>query len=320
MTWLVYDPIFLAHDTGPHPECAARLEAVVAHLQAARLWDRCEVLAPRAASDEELLLVHTPGHVARVKALADGDGGALDVETLVSPRSFEAASRAAGAALTACDRILAAGAGAALALVRPPGHHATPDRGMGFCLFNTVAIAARYLRVHHGVGRVLIVDWDAHHGNGTQEVFYSDPTVHYFSMHRAPFYPGTGWEDERGRGPGLGATTNVPLRASIRAADYLAMFARTLEEIVPTFRPEFVLVSAGFDSHRADPIGGAGLDSEDFARLTHELVRITAPLGRPRIVSVLEGGYSLEHLPLSVAAHLRALLDAAPPRGATAAT
>jgi acetoin utilization deacetylase AcuC-like enzyme len=186
MTILVYDPIFLEHKTGLHPESPHRLTWVVDHLRSVGLWDRCEVVAPRCATEEELRLVHTAAHVARVRRASSAGGGALDFETPVSARTFEVARYAVGAALTACDRVLEGG-GSALCLVRPPGHHAGPERGMGFCIFNNIAVAARFLQRRHGLERVLIVDWDVHHGNGTQDAFYADPSVHYFSMHRAPF-------------------------------------------------------------------------------------------------------------------------------------
>jgi len=309
MTIVVYDPIFLDHTTGLHPESPQRLTAIVEHLEAEGLLHRCEVVAPRRASDEELLWVHTPAYVERVRRISSAGGGALDFETPVCARTFEVACYAAGAGFVACDRVIEAGTGTALCLVRPPGHHARPQGGMGFCIFNNVAIAARYLQRRHGLERILIVDWDAHHGNGTQEAFYADPTVHYVSLHRAPLYPGTGWEDERGCGAGLGATTNRPVRAGISAADYHALFTETVADVVESFRPAFVLISAGFDAHRADPIARLQLDADDFGRLTREVMRLSRGSGCGGIISFLEGGYDLDHLPRCVAVHLIGLLQ-----------
>ena len=310
MTVLVYHPVFLEHKTGLHPECPERLAGVVAHLKEEGLWERCEVLAPRAAGEEELTWVHTPDYVERVRRTSAAGGGALDFETPLCARTFEAARHAVGAGFTACDAVSAGEAPNALCLVRPPGHHACSDRGMGFCTFNNVALAARYLQRRHGKERVLIVDFDVHHGNGTQEAFYEDPTVHYLSLHRAPFYPGSGWENERGRGAGLGSTTNIPLRADTPPEDYHNAFTAALARVAAGFRPDFVLVSAGFDGHRADPIAGLNLEVEDFARLTRELMETLAPYAAGGLVSFLEGGYHLEYLPRCVAAHLRVLMEA----------
>jgi acetoin utilization deacetylase AcuC-like enzyme len=232
-----------------------------------------------------------------------GREGAVDPDTIFSPETWDAALRAAGAALRAVDLVLDGAASAAFALARPPGHHATRDRAMGFCFLNSAAIAARHAR-RRGEERVLVIDWDVHHGNGTQDIFYDDPTVFYYSLHLYPHYPGTGSEEERGSGPGLGATRNRPLPLGYPAQRYREVFRRDLEEIAREFRPTMAVISAGFDSHRDDPLGGLMLEAEDFGVLTREVLD-RLPAGR--VVSVLEGGYNLGALAGSARSHLRAL-------------
>jgi acetoin utilization deacetylase AcuC-like enzyme len=225
----------------------------------------------------------------------------------MSPRSFEVARWAAGGLLAAVDAVVDGVAPRALALVRPPGHHAGRDRAMGFCLLNNVAIAAAHLRQARGIDRVAIVDWDVHHGNGTEAIFTDDSTVLYLSFHRAPFYPGTGRAEERGEGEGVGATINVPLPADTPRAEYLDRFQTVLQEQVAPFQPDFVLVSAGFDAYRDDPVGGLGLEVMDFASLTHAVLELAEEVAGGRLVSVLEGGYHLGDLGRLVEAHLVAL-------------
>jgi acetoin utilization deacetylase AcuC-like enzyme len=298
---------FLDHETGRHPERAERLRRVERHLEATGLAEQCERPEWGPVSLERLGRVHAESYANLVRKVAETGGGMLDPDTVVSPPSYDVALLAAGAACDAVERILRGEAKEALCLVRPPGHHARPDVGMGFCLFNHIAIAARTAVAELGLSRVLIVDWDVHHGNGTQDVFWEDGQVGFLSVHRWPFYPGTGDADETGAGPGLGYTVNVPTPFGISREDYLAQFQNVLEQFAAKVRPELVLVSAGFDAHRADPIGSLGLEAEDFAALTH-LVRQTADqYAEGRIVSLLEGGYNLEFLPLCVEAHLRAL-------------
>src|SRR5262249_18613126 len=243
-------------------------------------------------------------------------------DTVVSAQSYAVALAAAGACVAAMDAVLASGdQGApernALCLVRPPGHHATPTRSMGFCLFNNIALAADHARVAHGLNRLLIVDWDVHHGNGTQDIFYADPTVMFFSIHRygQGFYPGTGAADETGTGPGLGFTLNAPIRYGTARRDYLARFERDLEKAADKIKPELVLVSAGFDAHARDPIGSLGLEAEDFVVLTQRVLDVAKTHAAGRLVSCLEGGYNLEALAECVQAHLEQVLtasDAAP--------
>jgi acetoin utilization deacetylase AcuC-like enzyme len=241
--------------------------------------------------------------------MAARGGGRLDPDTAVSPASFDVARLAAGAACDAVDRVLAGEDKTALCLVRPPGHHALPERAMGFCLFSNVAIAASVARDEHGLDRVMIVDWDVHHGNGTQDVFYTDEQVGFFSAHRWPFYPGTGDTDETGTGAGLGATVNLPIAFGTPRQAYRKSFANDLEKFAARFRSQLILVSAGFDSHRADPIGSLGLEVEDFAELTKIVRDVASVHADGRVVSVLEGGYNPPVLAECVDAHLRGLMS-----------
>jgi acetoin utilization deacetylase AcuC-like enzyme len=292
MTLLYYDPRFLDHDTGSHPERASRLQQVAARLESTGLMGQCPRPTWQPASRERLERIHEPGHVETVAAMAERGGGHLDPDTVVSPNSFDVARLAAGAACDAVDRVLAGEDKTALCLVRPPGHHALPERAMGFCLFSNVAIAASVARDEHQLDRVMVVDWDVHHGNGTQDIFYADGQVGFFSIHRWPFYPGTGDSDETGTGPGLGATVNLPVSFGTPRQTYRDAFAAELEKFADRFQPQLFFISAGFDSHRADPIGSLGLEVEDFADLTSIVRDVAAAHADGRIVSVLEGGYN----------------------------
>ena len=311
MALLYYDDLFLQHETGQHPETAARLSKTRAHLESVGLWDRCQTIEVPAASREELARVHTGEHIDHVAQFAADKGGYLDPDTVVSRRSYDAAVKAAGAVCDAVRRVVSGEDRRAFCLVRPPGHHALAKRAMGFCLFNQVAVAARTAIETCQLDRVMIIDWDVHHGNGTQDMFWEDPRVGFLSIHRFPFYPGTGTAEETGAGAGLGTTLNLPVRFGISRADYLGRFQAGLEEFAKRLRPQLVLVSAGFDSHRLDPIGSLGLEVEDFAKLTQSVLDIAAAHAEGRIVSTLEGGYNLEQLPLCVAEHLRGLLELA---------
>jgi acetoin utilization deacetylase AcuC-like enzyme len=307
---LLYDdPLWEQHETGAHPECPQRLRSIRAALGEAGLTDRCRLVPPRPATIEELARVHGAQYIDLVRRAAAAGGGRLDPDTVVSPRSYEVARHAAGAAIDAVDRVLRGEAPRALCLIRPPGHHARPRHAMGFCLFNNVAVAAVHARAVHDLHRLLIVDWDVHHGNGTQEMFYTDGNVHYLSIHRYPFYPGTGAADETGADAGVGATINVPLRFGVSRREYRAAFTNALERAVTNCRPELILVSAGFDAHAEDPIGSLGLESEDFGELTRLVCDAAAQHCGGKLVSLLEGGYNLHRLGESVAVHLQELLE-----------
>ncbi|MEK7448159.1 MAG: histone deacetylase [Planctomycetota bacterium] len=322
MTYLVYDDIYLKHDTGTHPETAERLVSIVAHLKKTKFWKQDHLLSPRLAEVKEISLVHPPEYIKTVEKISlqtaplwRGGSGYLDSDTVVSPDSYQVARYAVGGVLNAIDAVINAGKNTnALCLVRPPGHHALPDQGMGFCLFNNVAIGARYLQKKYQVGKILIIDWDLHHGNGTQAVFYDDPTVFYFSMHRFPYYPGTGAAEETGLDQGEGFTLNIPLAPDITRNEYLKKFEAALLKIKQKFTPDFILISAGFDGYKNDPLGGLGLEAADFQTLTELVKKLAdeccdgpAAIGASRIVSVLEGGYSLEGLPYCIEAHLNGL-------------
>ena len=306
MPWIFYDDVFLTHETGLHPERPDRLRVIRRRLQEVGLWDASIRPTKRDATVEDLRLVHTPEHIERVRALSE-DEGAFDADTPLSKGSYAAAVRAVGAVLDACDSVLAGQTSSAFCAVRPPGHHAMPNRAMGFCLFSNVAIAARYLEKKHGLKRIAIVDWDVHHGNGTQEALYSDPESFYLSLHRFPFYPGTGRSTETGEGPGKGLKLNIPLPYNTTREHYLSSFQYALEGPVSDFKPQLILISAGFDTYKGDPIGGLNLDVEDYAKLTQIVASIAKAHGGGKIVSSLEGGYNLQALPLCVEQHFRAL-------------
>ena len=306
---LFTDPLFEEHDTGAHPECADRLNEIRRRLSETGLIGRCVPGPIRPAIPAELQRIHPERYIRSVEQFADRGGGRLDPDTVVCPASFNVALHAAGSVCAAVDLVLQTDKRRALCLARPPGHHALAQRAMGFCLFNNVAIAAAHARAAHGLNRVLIVDWDVHHGNGTQDIFYSDGDVYFLSLHRFPFYPGSGAAHETGSGSGLGATLNIPLRFGVSRRDYRDAFARSLEEIADRCRPELVLISAGFDAHALDPVGSLGLESEDFADLTRLVIDVARQFSHGRIVSLLEGGYHLQALPESVGCHLTTLLE-----------
>ena len=311
MTAFIYDDIFLRHDTGPHPEKIERLRAITAHLRETGMWDSLQHVTPRAATEDDITAVHEPAVVERVKAACGNAPALLDMgDTVVSSDSYDAAVHAAGACLDAVDGVVEGKFQNAFCAVRPPGHHATPTQSMGFCLFNNIAVAARYAQRQCGIERTLIVDWDVHHGNGTQDVFYTDPSVLYFSAHKAPFYPGTGWEEEIGAGEGKGAIVNVPLNYLTTREAYLEKFQQVVEGQCRDFAPELVLISAGFDAYAGDPIGGLRLQPEDFRTLTDALTALAKETAGGRVVSSLEGGYDLAGLAACVEQHIRGLMAA----------
>jgi acetoin utilization deacetylase AcuC-like enzyme len=307
---LLYDPAFLTHNTGPgHAETARRLQSILSTLEADEtLRGRIHNVTPRPASEHDLQRCHSETMIREIRDFIAHGGTHLDSDTPVSDESFDVARLAAGAAIIAVDAVMAHDGGKAFALSRPPGHHATPHRAMGFCLFNHAAIAARYAQDVHGLERVLIVDWDVHHGNGTQDIFWSDDTVFYFSTHQYPHYPGTGARDEAGEGKGTGFTLNIPLPARTSASAHRQAYADALKHIEERFSPDLVIISAGFDSHQNDPLGNLMLEDNDFAEMTKDVLRIAEKHANGRVVSLLEGGYNLEVLGGSVQAHLAAML------------
>jgi acetoin utilization deacetylase AcuC-like enzyme len=311
MTGFAYTDTYLKHQTGTgHPERPERLTAVVNRLKQDDLLPGLVLLPPRAASLEWITAVHTPAYAERVRQLChDGAAYVDSADTPVSRESYEVALQAVGGVLAATDAVMTGKVRNAFCLVRPPGHHALKDRAMGFCLFNNVAIAARYLQKSHHLARVLIVDWDVHHGNGTQAAFYDDDTVFYFSVHQSPLYPGTGSAAERGEGKGQGFTLNVPLPAGSGDEAYKKVFEEKLKPAADAFKPDFVLVSAGFDAAQNDLLGRMKVTPDGYATLTRLVKAIARQHCQGRLVSLLEGGYNLESLAVSVEAHLHALRE-----------
>jgi len=307
---LIYDSLFLTHDTGPtHFEVAQRLECILQQLRTDETLSRkLQLIAPKPASEDDLLRCHDERMVRGIRDYIERGGTHLDVDTPVSETSFDVSCLAAGAAITGVEFVMKQAGSRAFALSRPPGHHATPERPMGFCLFNHAAIAARYAQATYGLEKVLIVDWDVHHGNGTQDIFWQDNSVFFFSTHQSPHYPGTGDRNDTGEGKGEGYTLNIPLAAETPAKAQRESFREALRLIEQRFHPDLVIISAGFDSHRDDPLGNLLLEDSDFAELTKDVLRIAEKYSEGRVVSILEGGYNLDLLGGSVRSHLDALL------------
>lgn len=291
MTLLYEDRRFLNHETGGHPESGARIRGLGEKFAEAGLDEGVRRVAWSEISRSRLSRVHSLAYADEIWALAKSGGGDADADTVVSPDSYGVAMLAAGSVCDATERIVRGEDTQALCLVRPPGHHALVNRAMGFCLFNNVALAAITAVDELEIDRVLIVDWDVHHGNGTQHTFWEDPRVGFLSIHRFPFYPGTGHEDETGGGRGVGATLNLPVRYGIPRDDYLDLFGNALDRFADKIRPQLVFISAGFDSHCRDPVAGLSLEIEDFGTLTNIVLDVAATHAGGRVISVLEGGY-----------------------------
>lgn len=305
---LYTDRRMIDHKVPPrHPERPERLQAILRHLERTGYTNTCRSGKVREVTRDELLRVHRPEYLAEVEAVDARGGGALDADTWVNPGSIEAARLAAGAAVEAVSEVMGAVDRRALCLVRPPGHHARPADGMGFCIYANVAVATAEALARFQLRSVLIVDFDVHHGNGTQEIFYDSGRVGFLSIHRFPFYPGSGAKDETGSGPGLGKIANIPLPHGTPRPRYLAAFRAGLHTLADKIQPELVLVSAGFDAHAEDPVGDLGLEVEDFESVTKEIVEVAETHAKGRIVSILEGGYNVPILASCVATHLHAL-------------
>lgn len=310
-TGLVADPALKRHDLGPsHPEQPARIGAILHRLESTKLFAQLHRLPSRSATDDELALAHTPAYIELVeREVSQGRTQLSTGDTDLCEHSAAVARLAAGSVLQAVDAVLNGEVTNAFCIVRPPGHHATPDRGMGFCLFNNVAIAARYAQQRFSAKRVLIADWDVHHGNGTQDIFYRDGSVLFFSTHQSPWYPGTGSASEQGEGAGAGKTLNCPLPAGSGRDEIIGAFESILLPAAEDFKPDLILLSAGFDSRVGDPLGQFRLTDQDFADLTRLMTGLANRYCGNKLVSVLEGGYHLEGLTLAAEAHVRALLD-----------
>jgi acetoin utilization deacetylase AcuC-like enzyme len=305
---LVYDPVYLEHDTGTHVENIQRLTTTLSLLEESQLKDDLVLLSPRPATVDELSMVHAKEYIAQVERKCKSGGGWFDPDTVASPGSYKAAIYAAGGALIAVDAVMSKRTESAFALVRPPGHHATCWHAMGFCLFNNVAVAAKYALANYDIERVLIVDFDVHHGNGTQDTFYADKNVLYFSTHQYPFYPGTGSIDDTGAREGKGFTVNIPLIAGWGDSEYQAVFEDILAPVAMRFQPQLILVSAGYDAHWADSIALMQLSVSGFARLVEILKLLADTLCQGNLVFTLEGGYHHQALSTSILASLSILL------------
>lgn len=309
---LIHHPVYMEHDTGPaHPETPERYAVIMKAIRedASLAPLLVEMEAPPAPGGY-VRACHTAQHYKHVERAVSEGKGYLDADTVVSLKSFDAALRAAGGACLAVDVVMRGEYRNAFLPARPPGHHATSERAMGFCLFNSVAIAARYAQQHYPeVERVAIVDWDVHHGNGTQGIFYDDPSVFFFSIHQYPWYPGTGARGETGTNRGRGSTLNVPVRAKTPAREHVRMFESALEEIGANFKPDLIFISAGFDAHESDPLGQLRLQDDDYVSMTRTVMNWARETCGGRIVSCLEGGYNLGQLGQSVHAHLKTLAE-----------
>lgn len=312
-TALIHHPIYEKHDTGSgHPEMPKRYRVILDAIKGDKeLADRLVEITPEKASQGVVQAAHTKEHFKRVEGAFENGVDRLDADTVISMQSFDAALFAAGGAIAAVDAVMQGEATNAFVAVRPPGHHATAENAMGFCLFNNVAVAARYAQnKYKEIDRVAIIDWDVHHGNGTQGIFYSDSSVMFFSMHQYPWYPGTGSRGETGQGKGLGATLNVPLKAFTKAGEQTRVFEAALGEMASKMKPDLIFVSAGFDAHLTDPLGQLELEDPDFASMTRTVLQWADDACDGRVVSCLEGGYNLETLGDTVRSHVAALAAA----------
>jgi acetoin utilization deacetylase AcuC-like enzyme len=305
----IYHPEYLKHDTGSgHPERPDRLRALVKHLLGTELWKKLHHLQPTAPAVEWLTAVHPESYVKSIEQQCRSGVRILDFgDTRVCRDSYDVALLAVGGVLLGVDRVISGELSSAFCAVRPPGHHAETQTAMGFCLFNNVAVGARYAQKKHGLERVAILDWDVHHGNGTQEIFYDDPTVLYISLHQYPYYPGSGAASETGSGAGVGYTVNCPMPAGSGWKEYEAAFRSTILPALHRFQPQLLMISAGFDAHRDDPLAHIQLTDDSFAEMTKMMMEIASAYCNGKIVSVLEGGYHLEALARSVERHLQEL-------------
>ncbi len=310
-TAIYYDELFIEHDTGDsHPEAPARLAKIVHQLRRHRHWHPFFQEITRHATDGEISLVHSPEYVKSIAAACENGVLQLDADTWISEKSAEAAKLAAGAGLQAVAAIMHEEFKNAFCLVRPPGHHAEQDRAMGFCLFNNIAIAAKELLCNFGLKRIMIIDWDVHHGNGTQNAFYDNGNVYYLSFHQWPLYPQSGLQEEVGVEAGIGANKNIVFPAGTTALAYMDKFKTEVEKSFQYFQPEFVLLSAGFDAHINDPLADLSLQANDYFEMTRLVCDLAQQIAQGRLVSFLEGGYALTALSDSVEAHIHALNSA----------
>lgn len=309
-TAIIHHPIYEKHDTGEgHPETPERYRVVIDALQKdQKFWNSLVSITPEKAQQGIVQAAHTKEHFQRVENAFAAGHDRLDADTVISMQSFDASLFAAGGAISAVDAVMDGRAKNAFVAARPPGHHATAENAMGFCLFNNVAVAARYAQnKYKEIERVAIIDWDVHHGNGTQGIFYSDPSVFFFSMHQYPWYPGTGSGGETGQGRGLGTTLNVPVKANTAAIVQKANFESAIAAISSKLKPDIIFISAGFDAHLTDPLGQLQLEDPDFRAMTRTVMNWADEVCGGRVVSCLEGGYNLQTLGETVKSHVREL-------------
>lgn len=309
-TGFLYNPLFLDHDTGPaHPECSQRLVATSEYLVSRPLYEDLKQFSAKPAAREWLETIHTGSHIDRVALECERGTTYIDTpDVTISPGSFNVAVNATGGVLALADGIMAGEINNAFALIRPPGHHAEANLPLGFCLFNSIAISARYLQKKYGVEKILILDWDVHHGNGTQHSFEDDPSVLYVSLHQYPYYPGTGAYSETGIDQGEGSVLNCPMAAGAGDSDYEQAFINLILPKIDDFKPDMVLLSAGFDAHIADPLAQIRLSTDFFSWMSQRMMEVADKYANGRLLSMLEGGYNLTTLPLCVEAHLTALM------------
>ena len=309
-TAIVHHPIYEKHDTGPgHPETPPRYRVVIDALQSdAELWTSLKEITPEKASQGAIQAAHTKEHFKRVEGAFENGLDRLDMDTTISMQSFDASMFAVGGAIAGVDAVMSGDVKNAFVAVRPPGHHATAESTMGFCMFNNVAVAARYAQnKYREIDNVAIIDWDVHHGNGTQGIFYTDPSVFFFSMHQYPWYPGTGSRGETGHGKGLGTTMNLPVRAFTKAVDQNAAFEGAIAEMSAKMKPDLIFISAGFDAHLTDPLGQLQLEDPDYVAMTRTIMQWADEACGGRIVSCREGGYNLQTLGETVRTHVATL-------------
>jgi len=307
-TGLVYHKDYLLHQAGfGHPERPERLESIMNHLSETKLLEQLVRIEPYPADIDWIATIHARDYIDMINQSCEKDYNHLDADTGICPDSYRIALLAAGGAMAAADAVMNKKIHNAFCAVRPPGHHAEKSRAMGFCLFNNIAVTAKYLQKKYQLEKILIIDWDVHHGNGTQNSFYDDPTVFYFSIHQWPHYPGTGLQTESGSGKGKGFTLNVPLTGGHGNEDYIEIFENQLVPAAKNFEPDFVLISAGFDAHYHDPLAGMQLTEKGYGELTKIIADLANKFCEGRIISLLEGGYNLETLARSVAAHIEVL-------------
>jgi acetoin utilization deacetylase AcuC-like enzyme len=308
-TGFIYHQDYLKHNTGQaHPESSKRLAHLLENLKNTELWKELELLKPGNPSSKWIKLIHSPAYIKSIEEACQNGVETLDADTTISKDSYDVALLAIGGVLAGVDAVIKKEVRNAFCAVRPPGHHAEYERAMGFCIFNNTAVAARYVQKKHDLKKVLIVDWDAHHGNGSQNAFYEDPSVYYFSVHQFPHYPGTGKEDETGEEEGTGFTLNMPMAAGSGDVEYLEAFQSILYPAAQKFSPDFILISAGFDGHKDDPLSNLNLTADGYEKLTQIILNLAEECCEGRLVSILEGGYDLRAFSESVEAHLSGLM------------